>query len=921
MKTLIVRIVKILVIAEILYLLLINVALNLPLTQSIVNQIKPEKFTVTWSGAWSPYPFRVYAHSIFANGQSGSQQWQAQSPAASASISLASLIWHTVRLHNIVAEDVKYYQRPSPQSGKDFSDIRAHFPTIEGHAREVHDVADQASEKKQKTWHINIDDIQTKGRHELWLYNMQTLFSGTLQTNLSFQTQGGPFALNKGKVDINLHSLVLNGDHEVIREGLLKGEVELQPFVAKKNKGLKALSFLDINAEIHTETESLAFLNFYLDNYEGIQVDGAGFLQGRLQMQQGELLDGTDIKVSARKLSLDLFDLAVEGNGNIRIKAVENDDSTDVSVTFLNLDAFAGNGDVVLFSGNELTVEAQGNRSILPETEKPFQTKRLAMTIPSVNVPDLSAYQLFVPDKWPISLHAGAGHLQGTVEMTPNGLNGTLKLGSNAAEIGINEYRFTSNLDMALNVDSPALTSGVDISGTYVSLYGTQVSSKNGQSSAAWHSRVDIEHGKLKLLLPEDISADSGFRKLYQGLKGKEIATMIDSGDEEIHVTASISDLSWLNVLLKNRLGLAINGSGDIAANIILNKGWPAAGTKIEIHPQTLGVEVLDYVADGVGEVTLQVVKGGENPDASLSITLKDGVMRRKDEEQAYIEKVVIRLHALARGISFDGEGKDIDLHLEIPSATVADMTVYNQYLPVNTPMDFTGGAASFFADVKLTPDTAKGRVHLQTEGLSARVDQQEIEGEVTTDITLIDGVPERMDFDISGSAITLDRVKVLGKEGSHNDDDWSAVFELKKARAVWKRPVEMHLEADVEMTDSKPIVAVIANQRGKHGWLEKALTIDDVKGQAVIYMAKKHITVPYAYAASDNIDVGVKGVITPDERNGVFYVRFRKLDGILKINNGKRNLDLLNAREKFDEFDSEKILLRMNKTNSLNKK
>lgn len=72
---------------------------------------------------------------------------------------------------------------------------------------------------------------------------------------------------------------------------------------------------------------------------------------------------------------------------------------------------------------------------------------------------------------------------------------------------------------------------------------------------------------------------------------------------------------------------------------------------------------------------------------------------------------------------------------------------------------------------------------------------------------------------------------------------------------------------------------------------------------------------IPYSFATSDKIDIGAKGVITADERSGVFYVRFGKLHGILKINDGKRNLDILNAREKFDEFDSGIILSEISKS------
>jgi len=244
-------------------------------------------------------------------------------------------------------------------------------------------------------------------------------------------------------------------------------------------------------------------------------------------------------------------------------------------------------------------------------------------------------------------------------------------------------------------------------------------------------------------------------------------------------------------------------------------------------------------------------------------------------------------------------------LHLQISTATVRDMSVFNQYMPADSPMQFTAGKAKLSSDIKMTPKTAHGYVKLNTTGLAARVDEQDVEGELSLNITLIDGIPQNMDFDISGSTITLDKVTVTGKEVSVDDEDWSALFKLKKARAVWKKPIKMHLEADLEMTNSKPIVAIIANQRGKNGWLEKALTIDDVEGDAVFEVSQEAIIIPHAFVGSDKIDVGAKGVITADERNGVFYVRFRAFDAVLKMDNGERNLDVWNAKETFDAYDS----------------
>jgi len=75
MKSSLIRFAKIVVIVEVVYLVLVNAVLNLTVTQSVVNGLKPDRFAVSWEKAWSLYPFRVHARGVAAKGQSVSQQW------------------------------------------------------------------------------------------------------------------------------------------------------------------------------------------------------------------------------------------------------------------------------------------------------------------------------------------------------------------------------------------------------------------------------------------------------------------------------------------------------------------------------------------------------------------------------------------------------------------------------------------------------------------------------------------------------------------------------------------------------------------------------------------------------------------------------------------------------------------------------
>ena len=134
-KALTKRILTILVIAQLAYLLIINGALRLSITQDLVNKIKPEKFQVSWERAWSFYPLRVHAEGITANGQSRTQQWEVLATSGSGSIALLPLVLKDVYISDIEATDIDYRQRPRLKPERDYSKLLAHFPPITG--REV----------------------------------------------------------------------------------------------------------------------------------------------------------------------------------------------------------------------------------------------------------------------------------------------------------------------------------------------------------------------------------------------------------------------------------------------------------------------------------------------------------------------------------------------------------------------------------------------------------------------------------------------------------------------------------------------------------------------------------------------------------------------------------------------------------------
>jgi len=897
------RIIIAVVVFEVVYLTLGNLALRLPVTQTLLNKIRPDKFEVTWDEAWTWYPFRVHARGVSANGQSRRQQWQLELPVGSASISLLPLIFKHVNLYDLYGEDVEYFQRPRLKPENDYVDVRAFFPPIRN--RELNNAEPLPTGKRP--WTTNIKNARVSGTHNVWFYQVRGAIEGELQADIHVRTRGGPFSLSSGEADVIMDSVFINGDHEALKDVVVKGRVAFSEFVPRENRGVKSLAYLTAHAEVSADVDSLTFLNLYLRHFDGMHVDGEGRVAGQFNFDRGTLLPGTRLDVSAPDLSLDLLNHRAQGGGNIELEvSPETPDTLSAALKFDELIANRQGDDRPLFTGDGLIVEVRGDAALFPEDGGQPIARYLAVTVPAVTVPDLAVYQHYIPDHLGLRFQGGEGVLHGKAVLDHASLHGDLKLDSDDADIGIKDYRFKADVDVALLAGtSDDGSEGLDVAGTYIRLSDARLANKVKGESETWQAYITVDEGALNFHA-RDAIVDSG---LLQVINNQGARELLDTADGDLMMTGSVSSLGWLNQLMKNDYQAEIAGTSDLKARLLLQNGWPAAGTRVEVLPNDLAVKVLDYVAKGEGTVVLKLDEGGQQPDAHLDVQLKNAYFKRLNEEKAIIDHVEMQLLALARDMSFGGPAEDLTLRLQIPKARVTDMSVYNLYFPENSPLRLLGGEADLVADIELEPKTAHGYVKLKTDKLRSQLDEQEIAGDVTVNINIAGGTPKNMDFDISGSTLLLDNIKVIGNKETMAETDWNATVDFTRANTVWKKPVRLKAEADIQMKDSTPVVAMLSNHRNKNGWIEKLLTVGKIEGEASVDMQQQQIVFPYAFAGSDKIDIGAKGVITRETRDGVIFARYRKLKGLLKIRDGKRNFDVIKAQKKFDAYSPEALL------------
>ena len=240
---------------------------------------------------------------------------------------------------------------------------------------------------------------------------------------------------------------------------------------------------------------------------------------------------------------------------------------------------------------------------------------------------------------------------------------------------------------------------------------------------------------------------------------------------------------------------------------------------------------------------------------------------------------------------------------LTINDAKVFDMSTFNYYLPPEAAFTFAGGETSLNAKVALTENTINGNIDLDSAAMKVQVDDQSFEADLDADIVIQSGVPRDLKANISGSSLRLFNVRVDGNEESFDGDYWSTSLTFTDAEGTFTRPIDANASALLTVSDTRPLVTFFDNRNKPPKWLSNMMAVKNLAGEAELVVSNSAIRIPLAYVDSEKAEVGVKGVIANGERSGMVFARFKKLSTLLKRFDGKRNVDVIKPRAKFDRY------------------
>jgi hypothetical protein len=505
------------------YLLVVNALLNLPLTQDVVNWIRPEKFHVRWESAWSLYPFRVHARGIAANGQTRSQQWQVAADAAAANVALLPLVLKRVHLRQVSAINVDYRQRPRLKPDKDYSGMIARFPPIEG--REVLPV-DISPRKRKRPWKVRLRDGHVSGDLSAWIYALQTQGRGSAFVDLDAESRGGPFSLSVTDLDLTMGPGSAGDDTDVYQGGTIRGSLGFVPFVPRENRGLAMLPFLQLDATLDMDVGQLLFINLFTGGLGDFYIDGAGTVKGRLNYDQGYLRAGTNLRAVAADLGLHMHGLNTLGQGVFSISApVDSDTPVTLSVRYDALTVTRDGDSRPFLQGDGMLVEYAGGNYVAPEPGLSLDTvlnderylKRrenstFRLDVRDATVTDLPVLNRYLPAGTGLRFTGGTAQLDADLFAAVKDVQGEIQLRSEDVAMRLDGQDLQGDLNVDLVVvGGVPRERRVQLDGSRVELGQVSVVGQEGEFSGkdAWSATVTLPRAEAVLVEPPMVSADA----------------------------------------------------------------------------------------------------------------------------------------------------------------------------------------------------------------------------------------------------------------------------------------------------------------------------------------------------------------------------------------------------------------------------
>ncbi len=785
-----------LAVIEMLYLLAANILLNAAFVPQKLSR-NPDRFSVEWTSAWTIVPGHLHVAGLKASVQTAQQKWWLSIGEADARLALGSLFFKTFLLQGVEVDSLTAGLRDrlslasAPAAGA--ASGAAERPTAAALADAPPPTpTPPASEESSdwSGWSIAVSDADI-GRIQALDVNGYR-FSGQAQLRLEdFNHRlDGPLALARGSVQVRSGQLQ-HGSDLLAADLQSAAEIRIDAFVPGENPGAAAARFVSGRIDVSGDLASFSFVNAYLSDNDWLQLDGRGRLQGKLQIENGSLLDGSELSFESPALTLVLDERLAAGTGERHLVQgagrVHGDVGLEQGQRQTRLQVELRDVRMRRLPQDELFLQAQGFRleviaARLNLSEKPDEPA-VSMQWQEAVMPNIALLNAYLPDRLPFRLVAGEARLNARFAYAARAASGSLALAGDKISGVIFDKSVSGTLAVDLILKEADLANRrLDLSGSRISMQASRQGAKGDAGAAALQTELKIVQAQLTSALSLDELRNHSGRPPLSG---------------EVKLEGTVANIDFLNAFLPARQGIEFGGGGRLRADLRLHDGRLAAPSSLTVESKRLLGRFSGFEASGSGGVSAAIRPPAANTrteELRVELALRDMQVRQQKGGAVFLRGKSLQLTATSPPLDLAAKRIEPSAVLTWNDALLPDVALLNSYFPGKPPFSLSSGSARSSGRLNYAGRKLSGTVNLAGEKIAGTLFTEAVVGQLGVDLVIKQADPASGFLDLSGSRLQM---QAATAKATANDEAGPLQTRITLTEARLKSPPLARKSAD----------------------------------------------------------------------------------------------------------------------------
>ena len=313
---------------------------------------------------------------------------------------------------------------------------------------------------------------------------------------------------------------LLAGTAEVARDLGVRVEARVAPFAPGRVRGPELLRLLAATVAVEGQVASLGFLERYLRRAPWLRLDGEGRLDAEVRLDGGRLLPGSRLRVREARVAAGFLDSVATGEA-----AVDGEVAAGRASLSVRFDRFA----IAAAAGDRRAYARGGGlRLDLASTDldlaTPVTDLKASVDLPDGEVPDLTAYNAYLPAGTGVAILSGAGRLRlhlGLDAATQSG-DGQVLLTSDALRVELQDVEIAGHLVLRAQLASHDLKGRrFQIAGTRLDLDRVtyhELTAAASPVTPGWWAHLELTDGTMRWGRPLDLISEARLEMKNPGL-------------------------------------------------------------------------------------------------------------------------------------------------------------------------------------------------------------------------------------------------------------------------------------------------------------------------------------------------------------------------------------------------------------------